>query len=439
MQKPFIEIAAKDMIIYPSEIQKPEGYVSPINYPDCCFAHRENFRLLTTYLDIFPRCCERHKEFYRKFKFNKHVVYKDFPIRILNTVEYTQYQISNVIKNDDWFEDISEYLEYAVRSLGQPAIGYHIFLELIESFINNKKSKIPIDKKKAILQLFEEQKNYSPKKEKSDLNLLYDIYKRWLNFFPFELSFYSHLKSKHFSTLPFIKETVKSNRYLGLVSFTVVTPSELVDFLFKKTVSMLSLINTVELVKEGKIDNAEKTKLDFINHSHQHKQKMLLAAFSKGEKKYIKTIKEWLDNEKYFFQDIVPIINQKKLSLEVRTNTHKYFQIKDSASRHYKANSLFDKLVIKNYLENGCKANFINAFTGTKSKDKINWIGDFGDLKSFIKYCDSEKLFNDSTAIWVIASEVFTIKKVNFVAKRIKDTKTTKNDYSIKKLVQSIY
>ncbi len=116
-----------------------------------------------------------------------------------------------------------------------------------------------------------------------------------------------------------------------------------------------------------------------------------------------------------------------------------YFLIKDGKTRHNKAKSLFDKLILNNYINKSCRANFINAFTGTKPKEKVNWIGFKGDLKSFLKYCNSEKLFSDNTNIWVIATEVFTFNEVNFTPKQIKDTKITKNDYSIKVLVKSIF
>ena len=114
-------------------------------------------------------------------------------------------------------------------------------------------------------------------------------------------------------------------------------------------------------------------------------------------------------------------------------------QSKDSTTRHIKANALFDKLLTKTYIDKDCKAHFINAFIGTKPKEKVDWIGDFGDLKSFIKYCNSEKLFDDNTDVWVITSDVFTFKKINIPSKKIKDTKVTKNDFNMKKLVKSVF
>lgn len=140
---------------------------------------------------------------------------------------------------------------------------------------------------------------------------------------------------------------------------------------------------------------------------------------------------------------IITFINQllskKNNSIKSKIEPIKYFLIKDSSTRHYKAQSLSEKLISKNYISKECKANFINAFSGTKPKEKIDWIGDFGDLKSFIKYCNTEKLFNDNIDIWVIAAEVFTFKKVAITSRKIKDTKITKNDLNVKTLVKSIF
>lgn len=439
MNKPFIEIDAKDMIIHPFEIEKPEEYEFPEGFPNCCGSHKQNLKLLEDYLDKFPNCCDNHLEYYKKFKFDKNVLYNDLPMRILKTVSYTHYKIVNSINNEDWIEDTSEYLEFVIRSLGQPAVGFHYFVQFLELSIKSKQTKIPSEKKKIILRLLKDQYDYTPTKEKTDMNLLFGIYEKWLNFFPFELDFFSQLKPQLSKSLPFVKEKVKSNRYLGQTSFKMVTPSELVDALFQRTVYMLSLIDTVKLVKENQITDTEKIKLDFVNQDHKHKQRMLLNTFNKGEKKYIKTIKEWLENEKNYFLSIAPIVNQKLIPQAIKPEPTKYFQIKDTATRHHKAQSLSDKLITKNFIDKDCKANFINAFTGTKPKEKVNWTGAFGDLKSFIKYCNTEKLFEDNIDVWVITSEVFTFNKINIPSKKIKDTKVTKNDYNIKKLVKSIF
>lgn len=440
MNKPFIEIDAKDLIMHPFEIEKPEEYEFPEGFPYCCGSHKQHLKLLEDYHEKFPNCCDDHLEYYKKFKFDKNILYKDLPLRVLKTVSYTHHKIINSINNEDWLEDISEYLEYVIRSLGQPAVGFHYFVQFIELSINSKQTKIPTDKKKILLRIIKDQYDYTPKKEKTDMNLLYNIYEKWLDFFPFELVFFSQFKSEFSKSLPFVKEKLKSNRYLGLTSFKMVSPSELVDSLFQRTIYMLSLIDTVKLVKDELITDTEKIRLDFINQDHQYRQRILLNTFNKGEKKYIKTIKEWLENEKEYFSSIVPIINQKALPQTTKIEVTKAFKIKGlQASIKDKATDLHSSLVIKQYLNEDCKKDFIKLFSGIQLDNKISWLGKKGELKSFIDYLLSlDKIENCQSTKWLITAANFKFVNDDFKADTIKDTKKAKNDIKIKQIVQRI-
>lgn len=439
MNKPFIEIDAKDIIMHPFGIEHPEDCEFPEGYPNCCVSHKHQLKLLNDYYDKFPNCCDNHLAFYKKFNFNKEVLYKDLPMRVLKTVTYTTHQIRKVVENDDWLQDISEYVEFATRSLGQPAVGYHYYIQFVEAYLKSKETKIPRDKKKAILKMLNEQTNLSPISEKTDMNLLFGIYEKWLDFFPFELPFFTQLKPQLSKSLPFVKGEFKTNRYLGQVSAQMVTPSELVDALFKRTVYMLSVIDTVKLVKEGQITDTEKIKFDFINQDHQHKQKALLNTFNKGEKKYIKTIKEWLENEKNYFINIVPIVNQKNLS-PAKIDLPKTFKLNGlQATIKDKAIDLHNSLVTKQYLNEECKKDFIKLFTGTQAENKISWLGQKGELKSFVDFLLSlGKIENCQSNKWTITAANFKFLNDDFNANTIKDTKKAKNDINIKQIVQRI-
>lgn len=306
MDKPFIEIESKDFIQYPFELPKPEGYEFPENYPNCCDTHKHNYKLLTDYLNKFPNCCDNHREFFKKFDFDKQEIYGNIPMWILNAVQFTDYKILEALEKDDWYEDITEYFEFCAWSMGTPAIGSHIYIELVELFIKNKATPIPEDKRKALLKYFKELQNAEPTKEKTSLNLLYSIYSKWLKAFPFELPFYQQLKKHYSKQFPIIKDATRTNRYLGLTKAKIVTPTELVLNLNNLTNQLLNALDTVQLVKDGHISDTEKTKIDFINEAHRLKQKNLTIEYTKGEKRYIKTIKKWLENEKAYFKEIAP-------------------------------------------------------------------------------------------------------------------------------------
>ncbi|APA00223.1 hypothetical protein [Flavobacterium commune] len=440
MIKPFIEIDASNFIIHPFEINKPDDYNFPVEYPNCCNAHKINLKRLENFFELFPNCCEKHLSSYKKFNFDKNTLYKNLPTRILKTVDYTNHQIIKTIDNTDWFEDISDYFELAITSLGQPAVGYHIYVELVEAFIKSKKNKIPANKKKVLLNYFVEQSNYTPKNEETSLKLLFEIYQKWLRFFPFELPFFTPLKPKFEKTLPFVKGKHKTNRYLGRTTLQMVTPSELVDSLYKKTLEILSLIETTILVKEGKITDTEKLKFDFINQNHQHRQKTLLNTFNKGEKKYIKTIKEWLENEKEYFTSITPLASQKTLKTTSIIEAPKVFKLKGlQASIKDKATNLHYALVTKQYLNEESKKDFLKLFTGKQPETKISWLGQKGELKSFIDYLLSlGKIENCQTNKWQITSVNFKFGNEDFKPDTIKDTKKPKNDIKLKYIVQNI-
>jgi len=357
MNKPFLEIDAKDIIISPFELPVPDEYSLPKGFPNCCNAHRHSFELLEDYLEKFPNCCDMHRSFYLKFKFDKRKLYGNMPLRVLKAVQYTDFQILKVKNNEDWFDDITEYFDFAIRSFGQPTIGLHIYLELVELFIKKKENKLNKNQRNSLLKYLDELTNFNPKNETADLNKLYSIYQRWINVFPFELSFFKGLKKSLSKSLPIVKGVKKNNRYSGLVTMEVLKPKELVDSLYSKTSQILSTIDTSKLVNEGQISNANKIKVDFINQHHRLNQETLLNDFNSGEKKYIKTIKKWLDNEKKYFKEITPEL--KNLNL---TNGVYSFDFKnnfDHVSEDDVYSYFYEKLVETKYISSDNLKEFI--------------------------------------------------------------------------------
>lgn len=329
MEKPFIEIDAKEFILHPFEIQKPEGYEFAENYPNCCGPHKHNYKLLTDYLERFPFCCDNHADFYKRFKFDKEKVYGQIPIWVLKAVDYTWHTIEQNIDKEDWFDAITEYFELCFWSMGTPAVGSHIYLELVELNLQRKDGKFSKNKCKALLKYLAEVNKYKPAKEKTDLNLLYSTYQKWLKAFPFDLPFFSPLKPRLTKSLPFVKEVTRKNRYLGMVTAKLVTPTELVASLYRRTQHILSLIDTTELQKQGLISQAEKLSIDVLNENHRFRQRTLTEVYNKGEKQYIKTIKKWLENEKDYFKEIVPKLKQTPAPKPKKEKTPKnYFGFK---------------------------------------------------------------------------------------------------------------
>lgn len=194
------------------------------------------------------------------------------------------------------------------------------------------------------------------------------------------------------------------------------------------------------MVEKNLNDQANIHNLEILNKLHRTKQETLLKEFSKSETKYIKTIKKWLQNEKEYFSNVVPIINQKVLPQATKLETIKAFKLKGlQTTIKDKAIDLHNSLVTKQYLNEECKKDFIKLFSGTQAEKKISWLGQKGELKSFIDFLLSlGKIENCQSNKWTIAAANFKFLNDDFNANTIKDTKKAKNDIKIKQIVQRI-
>jgi hypothetical protein len=104
-----------------------------------------------------------------------------------------------------------------------------------------------------------------------------------------------------------------------------------------------------------------------------------------------------------------------------------------------KAIDLHNSLVTKQYLNEDCKKDFVKLFTGQASENKITWLGQKGELKSFIEYLISfNKIENCKSNKWQITAANFKYKDEDFTPKKIKDGDKAKNDIKIKQIVQRI-
>lgn len=114
------------------------------------------------------------------------------------------------------------------------------------------------------------------------------------------------------------------------------------------------------------------------------------------------------------------------------------FKIKAGHSKTNKARALFEYLVAKNYIDSSAKRDFINAFTGTPPLNKINWIGNFGDLKTLIDQSIEMEFIEKIINKWVVAANIFLKDGEDFTNVQIKDTEETKKIDEIKKILNSI-
>lgn len=314
MNKPFIEIDAEHFTLSAFETKPIEGYEAPTNketgeqFPNCCPFHKSVFEGAESWFSKFPNCCDQHKAMVSKWWYNK-ANYSGIAEKIVKQLSYTEHHISERINIDDWYKDITDYIEYNVSSFGHPAIGLHLYLGNVQHYIKNTNSEIPKNKRQRLIEFIETYYNNPKEQTKTDLNILYSTYQKWLKVFPFEISFFSTLKPHFEKQLPILNGKPETNKYTGLAKAKMHTKGSLIDVLLNLTNNLLTQINTTTLYEKGLLTEPQKIKLELVLNERKMKLKQGYVNSSKDdEQRYRKILKEWFADEKRFIDEVTPIV-----------------------------------------------------------------------------------------------------------------------------------
>lgn len=314
MNKPFIEIDAEHFTLSAFETKPIEGYEAPTNketgeqFPNCCPFHKSVFEGAESWFSKFPNCCDQHKAMVSKWWYNK-ANYSGIAEKIVKQLSYTEHHISERINIDDWYKDITDYIEYNVSSFGHPAIGLHLYLGNVQHYIKNTNSEIPKNKRQRLIEFIETYYNNPKEQTKTDLNILYSTYQKWLKVFPFEISFFSTLKPHFEKQLPILNGKPETNKYTGLAKAKMHTKGSLIDVLLNLTNNLLTQINTTTLYEKGLLTEPQKIKLELVLNERKMKLKQGYVNSSKDEEqRYRKILKEWFADEKSFIDEVTPIV-----------------------------------------------------------------------------------------------------------------------------------
>lgn len=317
MNIPFIVIDAEHFTLSAFETKPIEGYEAPTNketgeqFPNCCPFHKSVFEGAESWFLKFPNCRDQHKAMVSKWWYNK-ANYSGIAEKIVKQLSYTEHHISERINIDDWYKDITDYIEYNVSSFGHPAIGLDLYLGNVGHYIKNTKSEIPKIKRQVLIEFIETYYN-SPididKTNKTDLNVLYGTYQKWLKVFPFEISFFSTLKPHFKKQLPILNGKPETNKYTGHAKVKMHTKGSLIDVLLNLTNNLLTQINTTTLYEKGLLTEPQKIKLELVLNERKMKLKQGYVNSSKDEEqRYRKILKEWFADEKRFIDEVTPIV-----------------------------------------------------------------------------------------------------------------------------------
>lgn len=137
---------------------------------------------------------------------------------VAKKIVYTKQHAMNSHSLENWYKSITDYIEWAVDSMGQVPndCGERLFLNDYFFYITDlikRNKKIPLEKKIPLLEFIKLMQ--SPNESiKTDLNILLGTYQKWLKEFPFELTTYFGNLKQHFENqLPILNGKPETNIY----------------------------------------------------------------------------------------------------------------------------------------------------------------------------------------------------------------------------------
>ncbi|WP_417353516.1 hypothetical protein [Flavobacterium alkalisoli] len=361
-----VEISADYIFDEGYDVEPHVDYETPEGFPNCCEYHINTKKNLDEWFNRFPDCCERHAVLQTKRWFNKNR-YNHVVDKILLLSLHTANFIKQNIDAENWYKEITDYIDYCNGSFGEPEVGGERYCSGVEHYIAVDEGELftPENKWKQsqILAFFRSYKTVDVNlKKETDLNLLESTFQKWLKFLP-SISVFSEIKENYTGRFPLtlVLRDPEHNRFTGLTKFSVRTKNELLEILVKETRNILEHITNLNLYKNGNISFKAKYELDLISQAHELKQKKLLSEYSKSESRYVKILKKWLTNEKQFIEDLKPLLTkeEKKIVLKTEADFDKiYEQIVDQIF-YFGVNLEKSKRVYQNFDEESFRDYFL--------------------------------------------------------------------------------
>ena len=259
----------------------------------------------------FPFCCTHHSELTKLKEFNR-ADFISVPEMVARKIIYTNSHIKNNHQSENYYKDITDYIEYTVESFGQmPGNAEPLYLSDYFFYITDlleRNTEVEKGRKNRLLEFL---KAYRTPTEtpKTDFNILLGTYQKWFKVFPFEISFFANLKPHFEKQLPILNGKPETNKYTGIVKAKMHTKGSLIDVLLNLTNNLLTQINTTTLYEKGLLTEPQKIKLELVLNERKMKLKQGYVNSSKNEEqRYRKILKEWFADEKRFIDEVTPIV-----------------------------------------------------------------------------------------------------------------------------------
>jgi hypothetical protein len=388
--------------------------------------------------DDFPDCCEGHRKLKSAPWFKKEE-YSYLPLKLVRAVNYSWFCINKNIDSENWRKSIADYIQVTARSFGQfpdgfgNPLGTSAYLNYLAGSIESS-ATLSKEKQDSLLKIIDDQFNTSEEDQAEipDIAALDRTYSDWIKAFPFELSFFRHLKPHFDSMRPFVRKVEEPNMYSGLVAAKLTTVDELVKWLIEVTGAILTEINTLKLHETGKLTDTNALQLELL--LAERRQKLKEGYFNSSpdaSTRYRRILKNWFKDEKQFIKELVPLLKAVEANAEAKG-------LPDS-DEHPGGNPVFSDLIVSDLLR--ILAHYFSAkhqgaldallTKGQKPKTKLFFKGSGNALADafkqlyeakFIAGCSKKQLQN-----WIAAHFQYEHlgDKKNFTPRYLKDIIST--------------
>lgn len=288
-------------------------------------------KVLKEWYDEFPNCCAAHIELSENILNFSKGEYSFIPTQVVNNLKFYLHCLHTFLDDDNWYEEIIEYLEYLLDSLGMPNLGGHIFkqaLNIVTETFEFEDRNFTDDQRLAILEYLEPKEIVD---DSTDIEVLYHSFERWLSVLP-EFGKFKDIKTRLKGKLPmnvFISEW-KYNRYNGKVLSRYKSKEKLVDDLTSLTNQLLSEIDEHGVISRERqsydINQAAKERLNI-------KQKILLnSQEDSNEISYLSILQQWLENEIEYYQTITTEVIKKQSGVILENTEELHLSTQDILS-----------------------------------------------------------------------------------------------------------
>lgn len=222
------------------------------------------------------------------------------------------------------------------------------------------------------------------------------------------------------ANLKLIKEKKNIAKYLG----SIFSEFECIDNSIKENKKNQSIIYSRENVTVKK--KLEFYKVDELEQEH--------------------TLSDFFYKQKQFIREILVFIDNRKFELNIETRSRKkhvpnsFTLINQKAQLPLLQDVIYGLKKSQFIDESTSFKQFEKIFCGKKIDEPIKWIGDFGDLRSFIKYLNDYGCIEDlKKSIWEVTLKCFVDKNgTPFIKLKLVGAKKTIKDDSIRRIAKNL-